>query len=356
MGIFGKRDLVKPSFFHKIFRILPKEDFIIELQNLLDNNSNDLTAITKSTVSELKAKYKISPVDFKREREYFLKQYIQHCIYDKHLSDNEKNQLEYLNDLLDLDKNLLWKQIREEGEAIYRDKVKSVIFDDKITGEEQEELDSLQKEFDISDYDSGRIRSSEVNEKIQKYVDELISQRRVSPDEEKKLNDMIKDMRANVSFLADGLEKFKNFWKIENGELEPIPSPVALQKNESLYYSARIRWYEERSRTTYVSYSGLTYRFRIAKGLSFRVGGIAPSRQTEEYMKLIDSGTAFFTNKRIIFVGEHGNKTISLSKILDIIPFSNGIEIGKDAGKKPFFRCSDPELMGIFIARLLRDC
>ena len=59
-----------------------------------------------------------------------------------------------------------WKQIREEGEAIYRDKVKSVIFDDKITGEEQEELDSLQKEFDISDYDSGRIRSSEVNEKI----------------------------------------------------------------------------------------------------------------------------------------------------------------------------------------------
>lgn len=356
MSLFGKRDLLKPSFFNKIFKTLPKENFIIELQNLLEDNSNDLMAVSKSMVSELKEKYKISSNNFEREREYFLKQYIQHCLYDKRLSDNEKKQLEHLNDLLELDRNLLRKQIREEGQAIYRDKVKSVIFDDKITGAEQEELDSLQKEFDLSDYDTGRIRSSEVNDKIQNYVDELISQRRVSPDEEKRLNDMITDMHANVSFLSDELEKFKNFWKIENGELEPMPSPVALQKNETLYYSARIKWYEERSRTTYVSYSGLTYRFRITKGLSLRVGGIAPSRQTEQYMKLIDSGTAYFTNKRIIFVGEHANKTISLSKILDITPFSNGIEIGKDTGKKPFFRCSDPELMGIFIARLLQDC
>ena len=355
MSLFGKRDLVKPSFFNKIFKTLPKENFIIELQNLLDDNSNDFTAIARNAVSDLKEKYKISSTDFEREREYFLRQYIQQCIYDKHLSDYEKKQLEYLDELLGLDKKLLWKQIREEGEAIYREKVKSVIIDDKITGEEQKELDLLQKEFDLSDYDSGRIRSSEVNDKIQKYVDELLSQRRVSPDDEKRLNDMIKNTHANVGFLADELEKFKTLWKIENGELEPIPSPIALQKNENLFYSARIDWYEERSRTTYVSYSGLTYRFRITKGLSFRVGGIAPSRQTEQYMKLIDSGTVFFTNKRIIFTGDHGNKTIPLSKILDITPFSNGIEIGKDTGKKPFFECADPELMGLYIVRLLND-
>ena len=75
-----------------------------------------------------------------------------------------------------------------------------------------------------------------------------------------------------------------------------------------------------------------------------------------EHYKLIDSGEVFFTNKRIIFMGSHGNKNIPLTKILDITPFSNGIEIGKDTGKKPFFECSDSEEMGIMLARLLKDC
>ncbi|MBR5965037.1 MAG: hypothetical protein IK015_02825 [Treponema sp.] len=356
MGVFGKRDLVKLSFFHKIFKTLPKRNFIIELQNLLDDNSNDLTAVSKDMISELKEKYKISSKDFEREREYFLKQYIQHCLYDKRLSDNEKKQLEHLNDLLDLDRNLLWKQIREEGQVIYRDKMRAVIDDDKISDSEQLELDSLQKEFNLSDSDCVQIRSSEVQDKVQQFVNQLVSKRRMSPDDEKQLKEMIAGMKVNAVFSDDGLERFKKLWKIENGELDSISSPITLQKNENLFYSTHVEWYEERTKTRYVSYAGPTINYKIMKGLSLRAGRIAPIRYAEECIKLIDSGTAFFTNKRIIFTGTHGNKTILLSNILDITPFSDGIEIGKNSGKKPFFKCSDPELTGIFIARLLRDC
>ena len=177
----------------------------------------------------------------------------------------------------------------------------------------------------------------------------------MSPAEEKQLNEMVKGLNVVVSYNNDGLFKLRKFWEIENGTLQPINSPINIQKTEQLYYSAKIEWYEERTKTTYVSYNGITTNFRITKGISLRSGMIAPERHTEEYMKLIDTGDVYFTNKRIIFVGEHGNKIIPFSKILYITPYSDGLEIGKDTGKKPFFKFHDVETMGIYLARLLKD-
>ena len=48
-------------------------------------------------------------------------------------------------------------------------------------------------------------------------------------------------------------------------------------------------------------------------------------------------------------------KQIPYSKILAFTPFADGIEIDKDTGKKPFFKYEDSELMGIYLARLLKD-
>ena len=54
-------------------------------------------------------------------------------------------------------------------------------------------------------------------------------------------------------------------------------------------------------------------------------------------------------------MGEHGNKLIPYSKIFSFTPFADGIEIDKETGKKPFLKSEDPELMGIYLARLLKD-
>lgn len=355
MAAYETQNLVKQSFFQKIFKIIPKRNFIIELQNLLAQNEDNLLAISPQDVESLKAKYKIKKDSFTLDKEVLLDKYISVCLWDSRLSDNEKKQLSHLCRLLELNEGYLLRRIREEGELIYRNKVQYVISDDKITDSEREELRTLRNEFNLSDSDGREIYSAESKKKIQAYVDALVAKRRMSPDEERTLDDMISGLNVDVRFADDGLKKLRRFWNIENADLPVIDSPVNLQKTESLYYSAKIAWYEERTRTTSVSYAGLSTRFRIAKGLSLRVGNIAPSRNTEEYMKRIDSGNVYFTNKRIIFVGENANKTIPLSKILFITPFSNGVEIGKDTGKKPFFRCSDPELMSLYLARLLKD-
>ncbi|MBD5432775.1 MAG: hypothetical protein HDR35_00510 [Treponema sp.] len=355
MAIYETKSLAKQSFFQKIFKIFPKSDYIIELQNLLAQNENNLLLMSPQDVKNLKSKYKVKDSDFVLDREVLLDKYISACFWDNHLSDDEKIWLSHLCHLLELDDEYLSRRIQEEGELIYRNKVRYVIADNKITDSEREELNELRGELNLSDSNGRDIYSDECKKKIQSYVDMLITKRRMSPDEEKTLDDMVAGLNINARFTDDGLQKLRRFWDIENADLPVLESPVNLQKAEFLYYSAKIAWYEERTRTTYISYSGLTYTFRITKGLSLRAGNIAPSRNTEEYMKLIDSGDAYFANKRIIFVGKNGNKIIPLSKILFITPFSNGVEIGKDSGKKPFFECSDSELMGLYLARMLKD-
>ena len=166
---------------------------------------------------------------------------------------------------------------------------------------------------------------------------------------------MISGMHANVSFSGDGIAKFRKYWDVENADLIPLQSPINIQKSETLFFTTRIDWYEERTRTTSISYGGISTKFKICKGVYLRAGNIAPLRNTEEYLKFIDSGTIYFTNKRIIFMGNHGNKIIPFSKILSFTPYSDGIEIDKETGKKPFLKNDDCELMGIYLARLLKD-
>lgn len=357
MKIYEKRSVISPSFFQKIFKIVPKINFLIELENLLAENESNILSVSPSDVENLKNKYKVKDGSFKEERQALLEKYLVFCVSDSRLSDDEKKQLSFLcHEVLGLDNDYLSSRISDLGASIYRGKVQSVISDDVLTDSEREKLKTLRAEFNLTDENGKDIYSEECGKKIQAYIDKLVEKRRMSPDEEKTLNDMISGLGINAHFTDAGLSKLRRFWEIESGKLVPIDTPLNLQKNECPYYTSKIRWYEERLRTTSVSYGGLNAKFRICKGVSLRAGNIAPARHSEEYMKLIDSGNVYFTNKRIIFTGTHGNKTIPWSKVLDFTPYADGIEVGKDTGKKPFFKCTDVETMGLFIARLLKDC
>ena len=302
MSIYEKKNLMEQSFFQKLFKKQPKQNFIIELENTLFENEDKLLTLDISTINSLKQKYNIKSEDFTYEREFLLNRFISHCLWDEHLSDEEKKQLSYLAKLLDIPEEYLNNKIAEEGKVIYKKKVQLVISDDKIENSEKEELDSLEKEFNISESDSTEILSNEVSSKIQTYVNSLLEKRRISPDEEKKLNEMISGMHVNASFSGDGISRFRKYWDIENAELVSIETPINLQKSESLYFTAKIEWFEERTRTTSVSYGGISTKFKICKGVYLRGGSIAPMRNTEEYLKLIDNGDIYFTNKRIIFL------------------------------------------------------
>lgn len=359
MSVYQKIELKEQSFFQKLFKQFPKENYIYEIQNLLAENENDLLSIDIGQVSKLQQKYKVGIQEFQQEREFLLNEYIDFCLVDKSLSNDEMKILYFLSDLLNITYEYMNTRIEEEGKIIYREKILSVISDNKIDDDERNELSKLRSEFNLSDDVGKAIYSEETQKKIQEYVNFLIVKRRISPDEEKKLYDLLKDLNVSASFTGDGengIKKLRLYWDVENADLPVLQSPINLKKGETLHYTSRISWHEERSRTRTVSYGGISTSFRVCKGVYLRSGRIAPSRETEAYMKLIDVGTVYFTNKRIIFMGNHGNKTIPYSKILSFTPCRNGIEIGKDTGKSPFFGCDDPEMMGIFLARLINEC
>ena len=232
MSVYEKKELVEQSYFQKMFKKQPKQNFIIELENALYEYEDKLLTLDISIITSLKQKYNIKPKDFTYEREFLLNRFISHCLWDGHLSDEEKKQLSYLAKLLDISEEYLNNKITEEGKAIYKKKVQLVISDDKIEDSETKELDSLEKEFNISESDSTEILSNEVSSKIQSYVNSLLEKRRISPEEENKLNEMISGMHVSASFSGDGISRFRKYWDIENAELIPLDSPINLQKSE----------------------------------------------------------------------------------------------------------------------------
>jgi hypothetical protein len=73
-------------------------------------------------------------------------------------------------------------------------------------------------------------------------------------------------------------------------------------------------------------------------------------------MTLIDKGTLYLTNKRLILTGAKKNANIRLDKILNISPYSDGVEIDKETGKKPVLQFTDrADIFCIMLERLLRE-
>lgn len=111
-------------------------------------------------------------------------------------------------------------------------------------------------------------------------------------------------------------------------------SPIILKKNEDLLLSfPNISLSEPRAVRT-GAYGGPS--FRVAKGVSLRVGGFRA--QSHEEIKNIDSGTLTLTNKRIVFSGTKRNTNIPLRKIISLEPYNDAIAIRREGkGKTEYY-------------------
>lgn len=413
MSIFVNMTMKKPSFFQKLFGLPLKENFVVELNNLLKNNERNYTNISETDISELMLKYKVKNLKTKIEviNSYFAK-ILKDFLSDDKLTEDELNQINHIRRLFGMSeqyvvdaiekateeiftskvnqtiangiigeddekfleetrKNLniskekadsiMDNEIKNKGESIYRDNVRWALSDGELTEKEKENLDKIQKYMKLSETTAFGIYGEEAKEVYNRYLTNMIADERLSPEEERQLEELGKKL-GGIHFDLDYatknlLEKYKLFWTIENGDVPEIASDISLQRGEKLYSKISINWYELRTVTQRVNYSGMSYRIKICKGLYYRIGSATPQRITQDVYKLIDSGDVYLTNKRILFVGSKANKTIRLNKIISFSPYSNGVEIGKDTGKSPFFKFSgDVDLFCMFLSRAINDC
>lgn len=120
-----------------------------------------------------------------------------------------------------------------------------------------------------------------------------------------------------------------------------IESDIILKRGERLYAKLLdITWSEIRRETTSLNISGFSARVPFGSGISYKSGSYNIERVTSDQLTQIDSGDLYFTNKSMLFRGKLGNKNITHSKILNIIPHLEGIIIEKETGRSIFISCS----------------
>jgi hypothetical protein len=360
MEIYKSKSLKEPTFFQKILGKVPTENALIEINNLLFKHQPNVDKISVDNIISIANKYKINfNKKFKDSRKELFNSFLKYCLMDEKLEDSEILQLSHLKEILMLNEKDIEELITIETERIYEKHVKQAVSDGKLEDFEKENLEKLKKDLLISNEVADEIYGKNAKDILQKFIDGAISDERLSPEEEIQINEVSKSLGINLSMDEKSktvLEKYKLYWQIENDELPTIISDINIQKSEKLHFSTYVKWLEQRTVTKRINYGGPTARIKIAKGIYYRTGSMGVQRVSEDIWQTIDTGQIYLTNKRLIFMGGKGNKTIALNKILDIKPYTNGVDIQKETGKSPFLEFDDNvDLFSMILVRLMNE-
>jgi hypothetical protein len=324
---------------------------LIEINNIFAEK--ELLSVTAEEIQKIAASYKVNlEKKFQNELLEYYKKYLDKYLENNALSKGNISELNHIKEILNLKK----------AEVVFVEKTtqKFKLEVEKIVENEnynEEYFNLLMERLSISDELGKDIYKKTARSYVGNFLNDIFSEQRFSPEQEEKLKKISKNLNLNLTIegnIKEQLDKCKLLWQIDNGNLPIENCGLSLQAKEICHYIAEIDWLEQRTVTKKVNYAGVSTRFRLAKGVYLRAGSIKPLRVTEDVWKEIDSGRVFVTNKRIIFVGALGNKTIQLGKILDFSVYSNGIEIEKDAGRSPFFQFNNnTDVFGLILANLL---
>lgn len=258
-----------------------------------------------------------------------------------------------------LDENEIEEQIESEANKLYEQHIKTAIKVGIIQKTEMDNLNKLKVDLLISDDVAKDIYERNANEIVKKYIDEFINNERYSPEDENQIQKIASNLGVNLSINAEtaySLKKYRLYWQLENAEIPEIQSDITIQKSEKLYFSTFIKWLEQRRVTKRYNYGGPTARIKLAKGVYYRLGSLGVQRTTEDVWQTIDTGQMYLSNKRLIFMGTKGSKTIQINKIFDIKPYRNGVDIQKDSGKSPFLEFEDNvDIFSMILYRLMHE-
>jgi len=178
-----------------------------------------------------------------------------------------------------------------------------------------------------------------VSDHVTKLVLEILEDGQVDPSEDKRLIDFMNIVGRSV-FGADTaavIDRGRMLYRASHGPLQPVDAPVLLKRGEFCVHVVAAEAREERSRTVRVNYHGPAVRIPIIKGVSYRIGSISPTRQTEEYQHSFGLGGLCMTNMRLLWVSPAKSISVSLSNIVRFDPFSDGLRIFKGSGKPLLF-------------------
>lgn len=357
--IFKPQNIVQSSFFQKLFKQIPEQNAVIELNNLLADTQ--IRQITTNQISEIENRYSVNLVkEFKLNLEEFYAVYLNYCLADKSLINEEIEELKHLKYILNIDDKSIDKIHSMIGETVYKQTFEEAVIDGRLTKEEESFLEKLESDLKLSKALTEKISAEVRTNYIDNYIQNLITDQRLSPNEENELNAIAASFNVKLIIneqTKEQLQKLKLYWVLENSDLPIVQTNISLQKGESCFICVpNVNWFELRAVRKSVSYSGYSTSFKVAKGFYLRSGSYKPRSYSVDQMTLIDNGTLYLTNKRIIFTGYKKNSNTKIEKILSVSPYEGGVQIDKETGKSPLLQFTDrADIFCIILERLLNE-
>lgn len=359
MKPFIKKNYIEPKGIDKLLKKIPIENYLVDVNNLLAEKTLDEISVGQILYLTEKYKLKNASQRFNNQLLQMLKDFLtQHLgvLGDKH---NDYSSAQKLQNVLGISSKDFDKDYKLQAMEVFKKKVtETLIRTKKYKAEEADQFEQLSKQINLSTGEADQVVNEVRKAIVENLVSKMISDSRVSPEETEAFEKLCKDLDVSIdSESKKGLYRYQGLWNIDNGTLPVCEVDIILQKNEICHYEADAKLYEDRKVTTGVKYGGTTHSIRIAKGWYYRTGNINTARKSEDVMTLIESGVLYITNKRILFNGEKGNKTIRYNQIVDLTPYSDGVKIVKETGKPHTFILDtlDGESLTATIARIIRD-
>ncbi len=347
------------SIADRLLRRQPRRNAIAEIRDLLIE-SDRVQDVEPEAVQAVSDRYGVRlQKHLADERETIYREYLSDCLADHRLEETEMAALRHLQQLLALGDPTAERLRAEAVEAIYHESVAQAVEDGRLSEDETAALLRLRDDLTLDTPRAEQIYADVANKRMQLAYDRALADERLSPQEDAELKEIARSL--NVTVKTDGnsrrtLDRYRLFWLIENGDVPPVDPGIKLYRGEVCYATREVEWRELRRVTTGISYAGPTARIRMAKGIYWRMGHLRGMRHSSEMLMPVDAGTLYVTTKRLIFMGRLGNKTIRLNRILTFEPYSDGIEIKKDAGRSPVLLFSDDvEMFAALLQRAWSD-
>ena len=190
--------------------------------------------------------------------------------------------------------------------------------DGKLTDGEIADLNTRQAELGLTDDHLRKVR-------VQAYKAALAaagSDGRVTAEEEAELHKLQTALSIPDHDLLTSkqeLARLRLLTEIQQGNLPAMAIPnLILQKGEFGHWSEPGSILEERvvGRRYVGGSQGIS--FRIAKGVSYRIGAHRGHIETDKAVVPVSDGELVLSNKRVIFRGNTKSFTIRLDKLLDV--------------------------------------
>ncbi len=224
--------------------------------------------------------------------------------------------------------------------------------DGVLTDLEINQIQSKFKELELTQEDLKGFRATAYNAALRTAK----SDGKITAEEEVELNKIQKLLKIPDTEIVKSkkeLARLRLITEIQNGNIPTISvQNVVLQKKETAYWSEKGSLLENRVVKRRYEGGSQGISFRIAKGVSYRVGAHRGHIVTDTAVVPVSTGEFIITNKRIIFRGDNKSFNIHLDKLLELNIYSDGVRLTDDKGKPRIVKLTNSENRDIVGATL----